>query len=575
MAGKPEAKETNLPRRNSFCVRKVSDSERKEMGKPTKFEDSGSGKKAKIKLMEKSEATDVAQTSAKPDEINIMSLFQLIQETAKEQRENQKRIEENICRNTSLLKETSESLSKDMEKVKTSVLSNEADIKSLKNEVQEIKEYVDPDKYNKIEEEARSAMTLAEHNKTEADKNKARLEELENKVTKLGKDNDDLRRHIDVLKDGVTRSTTNPEEVITSNEQQHQPKPSSSAGNSNIEKKTYAEILLEEKKRRFNVASEAAKPTPIFITSDKSASEIFNEAKHYAGIENVTSIDIRKYLWHGEAGEEGVDPSDMVSDLSLMYADKFKEQRINAATGILTDRFGFYLNEVQIEDAWFCTLRGPGSMYISSSNKYFIRSIYWKAAAARDRNYRVGPWIPLAASDRKVELERRLAKIRKTQPNLRTQVRLGEDDFDVLGKYANTGKVEKFELIPRERYDPNYDLPKIRCKETTDGNSKESLIREANSRLEDAANKDDIEGWSPVTNKRKERSPAQETNGKKTRKFSPSKAGKAIHNQIKNRGIISDDILDSSDSDSEHSDLEESGIKEKCRDAEEIAASTA
>ena len=60
MAGKPEAKETNLPRRNSFCVRQVSATEKKEMRKPTKFEDSGSGKKAKVKLIERTVAQEVA-----------------------------------------------------------------------------------------------------------------------------------------------------------------------------------------------------------------------------------------------------------------------------------------------------------------------------------------------------------------------------------------------------------------------------------------------------------------------------------------------------------------------------------
>ena len=169
-----------------------------------------------------------------------------------------------------------------------------------------------------------------------------------------------------------------------------------------------------------------SQPTPIFITSDKTASEIFDEAKHYAGIEDVSCKEIRKYLWHGEAGDEDTDPSDLVSDQELMYAARYKEQRINAATGILTDRFGFYLNEVQIQDTWYCNLRIPSSIYIASNNKYFIRKIYWKAAAARDRVYRVSPWTPLAVSERKMEIERCLAKIRKTQVNLRTQVRIGD-----------------------------------------------------------------------------------------------------------------------------------------------------
>ena len=325
------------------------------------------------------------------------------------------------------------------------------------------------------------------------------------------------------------------------------------------QKKTFAQILLEEKTRRLKPAIPAPRnPTPIFITSDKSAEEIFDEAKHYAGIENITCQEIRKYLWHGEAGDQDADPSDLVSDHQLMYADRYKEERINAATGVLTDKFGFYLNEVQIEDAWFCNLRGPSSLYISSNNKYFICSIYWKAAAARDRIYRVSPWIPLAASDRKVELERRLAKIRKTQPNLRTQVRIGDSDFDVLGKMVNTGKVEKFEVIPRERYDPNLDLPKIRCKESESNDPTTNTIRDANNKFNDAsaAQAETTDGWSPARNKRKVRSPMSDDGNRKIRKFSPSQAGKAIVKQIKNRGLKPEESEDSTGSESESDDDE-------------------
>ena len=99
MAGKPS---TSLPRRNSFCqIRQVSETEKKEMGKPSKFEETGSGKKAKVKLIEKNEVPENSQQAkeTKPEEINIMSLFHLIQETAKEQRENIRRIEDSLEKN--------------------------------------------------------------------------------------------------------------------------------------------------------------------------------------------------------------------------------------------------------------------------------------------------------------------------------------------------------------------------------------------------------------------------------------------------------------------------------------------
>ena len=75
-----------------------------------------------------------------------------------------------------------------------------------------------------------------------------------------------------------------------------------------------------------------------------------------------------------------------------------------------------------------------------------------------------GARIPITASDRKRTLERRLAQIRKAQDNLRTQVRMGTNDFEVYGQYVNTGRQEKFEILTKNVYDPNNDLPEMNCK---------------------------------------------------------------------------------------------------------------
>ena len=594
------------------------------MTKPSKFEDSGSGKKAKVIKIDKTETQDANPVlkEVKPEEINIMSLFHLIQETAKEQRDNIRRIEDNLDRNNELLKEQNAKLSKDMESVVEDVNNHDKEIQVLKVEVQTLKENVDPVRTMNMEEETKSARCLAERNANEVDETKTKMEELQNEMEKLGrmnmelkseiqeiknkgketssiqqeswnssmehtridklklemekvsKINEELRTDIMDIKSRTARTPSNPQEPIQGNSRtgnkssQEEPTsrpPTSTEQTDNPTKKSYAQILLEEKSKRFKAAYEPQrKQTPVFITSDKTAEELFNEAKHYVGIENVNCHEIRKYLWHGEAGDENSETSDLVSDQQLMYADRYKEERINAATGILTDRFGFYLNEVQIEDAWFCNLRGPNSIYISSGNKYFIRSIYWKAAAARDRTYRVSPWIPLAANDRKMEIEKRLAKIRKTQVNLRTQVRIGNDDFDVLGKISNTGRAERFEIIHKEKYDPNNDLPKIRCKENSSNDAAEETIRQASDRLNDAANQTAVvpEGWTPARNKRKERSPRQEDGLKKVRKFSPNQAGKSIVRQIKNRGMKTDESTETSstESDSDESVLEETAL---------------
>ena len=100
-----------------------------------------------------------------------MSLFHLIQETAREQREHITRIEENIGKNTDLLKETNEKLTKDVEQVIIDVKKNQENIQEIKAEINGVKETVDPANQLQVEEQAKSAKCLAERNLTEVDIN--------------------------------------------------------------------------------------------------------------------------------------------------------------------------------------------------------------------------------------------------------------------------------------------------------------------------------------------------------------------------------------------------------------------
>ena len=63
-------------------------------------------------------------------------------------------------------------------------------------------------------------------------------------------------------------------------------------------------------------------------------------------------------------------------------------------------------------------------MFVEFTNKGFIKTLLWKAVMAKESTYTPVPYIPMPSIDRKNEIVRRLRKIRATQPNLRTQVRL-------------------------------------------------------------------------------------------------------------------------------------------------------
>ena len=160
----------------------------------------------------------------------------------------------------------------------------------------------------------------------------------------------------------------------------------------------------------------------------------------------------------------------------------------------------------------------------------------------------------MAANSRKIKLERLLTKIRKTQVNLRTQVLLGNEDFEVYGKYVKTGGAEKIKVIEKNKYDPNNDLPRINCKGPEDDNK--DIVIEETKKKHDAAKKhqdeDDAEGWSPVQNKRKNRSPDALASEKRTQLFSSAKAGKQIFKRICNRGILFKDKKTGSEDNTEN-----------------------
>ena len=440
-------------------------------------------------------------------------------------------------------------------------------VNKLDKKVDEIK-IQNTTEIDKMMEAAKTALTLSLKNNEEITtlkENDARQDEeivdIRKEIENVNRRNLDLEKVVNNLKkrtNEIEKGEKRKVEVIN-----QVPEAAASDASSKVdqekgkEKKSYAQILQEERLKNNTRAENPRRyEPPVFLVSDKKPEELFNEAKERVGIENCNAKEVRRYLWRGTNPDgESTDP-DLVSDDELMYSEKYRNERMEAATGILIDRFGFYMSEIYIDEAWFCNLRGRNTMYIQSSNKFFIRSTYWKAASSRDQVFRMAPWIPIAANERKRVLERRLAQIRKTQDNLRTQVRMGIDDFEVYGKYLHTGRQEKFELLPSSVYDPNNDLPGINCRDAKKEEANTTIIEREYEKM-NARDKTDKDGFSPAKGKRKIRSPLSGEKGKRTRVFSPSKAGKSIYNMIRNRGLVDTVNLDTSGSESDETDDDE------------------
>ena len=453
-------------------------------------------------------------------------------------------------------------------KNKGDIEANKEEIRVNKNDIESMKEKDNvrgkemADIKVEIEKKNEEMKKDKEKRKYEDESIDDEIRKMKSAVSNLSEKNEEMIKEINELKEKAARNGN--DTPVVSNPATVEPEPTKGDKDKTQGKMTYAMILQEQAKENDRTKeSKRVTERPRFI-EERTAAEIFDEAKHYVGLEGASANDVRKYLWQWES-PENEPTSDKTSDDDLLFSEKFSDERLHAATGILVDRFGYYPSEIQISRAWFCRLRGRNVLYLSSDNKFFARSVYWKAAGARDRQYRAIPWIPTSANNRKMELERRLTKIRKTQENLRTQVRIGDDDFIVYGKYVKTNGPEKFEIIEKEKYDPNNDLPKIICKDFDKTNYQKEIFKTL-ERYEAASNKKENEnenenGFSPVRNKRKERSPRSSDESKKTRKFSPGKAGKAIFRQIRRRGLDTSQSSENSSSESED-DANETAIVE-------------
>ena len=108
-------------------------------------------------------------------------------------------------------------------------------------------------------------------------------------------------------------------------------------GNEDPDRKSFADIVKEKKKARDNKKEDAKEDTPTFLTSNKTAHEIFEEATGIIGIENVSPAEISKYFWQGENPDGEIDIN--ISNDALLFSSKYSNERLEAAQGICIERY--------------------------------------------------------------------------------------------------------------------------------------------------------------------------------------------------------------------------------------------
>ena len=103
---------------------------------------------------------------------------------------------------------------------------------------------------------------------------------------------------------------------------------------------------------------------------------------------------------------------------------------------------------------------------------------------------------------------------------MRTQVRLGENDFVVMCKYNNTETSKRYETYPLEKLDPEGTLPKINCKHNKTPNPREQFLEKVYEDLKaNGCVEVDKEGFSPVKGAKRKKNSPEAKEAKRNRKF--------------------------------------------------------
>ena len=151
------------------------------------------------------EGSDTPDESKKPEEINIMTLFNLLQESIKLNSANHKSLEGKIDA---------------VGKLEGQIVEVKDQVKEIKELVNDMEAKIDPDRLEKVEESAISAMVLAEKNKTSIidmvnneENNRNDIVELKKQIVKLNEKNAKMETEIEEMKKVNGTQRKNYEEV--------------------------------------------------------------------------------------------------------------------------------------------------------------------------------------------------------------------------------------------------------------------------------------------------------------------------------------------------------------------------
>ena len=210
-------------------------------------------------------------------------------------------------------------------------------------------------------------------------------------------------------------------------------------------------------------------PTPDNITSNP-----INQAKRVVGLYPIN----RSHIAHWVLTEDEVRN---IPDDDIFRNDKYSEARTEAANDFLYSKLSLRIGEVDILKTKMCNNPYSSILWVTLSKQTDVTKIFRRAAQLKMKNIRIMTFFPSSIWPRKMSVEKNMAKARQTNKDLKYQIRLGNNDIQLLIKDNHNPVWTRVDI---DKYGPVADLPED-FKEQTNNSHEEKQAETSNNSHEE------------------------------------------------------------------------------------------
>ena len=209
---------------------------------------------------------------------------------------------------------------------------------------------------------------------------------------------------------------------------------SSSDSSDSSEENSWTEVRRFERNKEKKTLMKKKLREKMSITAEK--------ARHIIGVSPLCEKTIAHHRTNGRTYEEA--KCEAIREYLSYFLDFTSEE----------------IDNMEIKETYMAA-NGDDTLYVAFANIDSIREIHYRLAECRNSNIHVRNYIPPQYYERYMHLNAKCADYRKDNPEIKTQLRFGQKDIEILMK--TRGSVEPFRIVPMNTVDNKDNIPKFDC----------------------------------------------------------------------------------------------------------------